>query len=466
MRMIDDVVRRFRNGLTDLVQDLDGTGLTPDTFLGFIGDLKSLISEIGLRAFTETVLRHEEASDIVEDGGQLHRYKMDSDKEWITPFGLAVIPRRYFQPDRGGEGVVPLDVRCGMVDRPMTPDVEELCAFSGAHLVPREVETLLGKLLPHRPSATAVQHVIEHVSEVAEWAEDEIEEAVRKQTPLSTKGDVLVQSWDGVTVPLREKGKKTGRKPERPGVREDDTDTSPTAWKEAGVATISIYSQDEEGRPKRLDTRYLARMPEKGMAWLLEQQNSIVSPLLRRELRRIVFLCDGKHAIWTAAEKLVSYPMATLILDFFHATEHLSKAAEALFGKKSVPGKRWYNKNRARLRDDVGGAKSAIRAMQYYLRKRRLRKGSERYKTVKRVIGYFRRNLPKMTYAEFRAQGLPIGSGPVEAACKTVVGARLKRSGMRWTREGGQRVLNLRTHVLSKRWDVFWNTYLEIRQAA
>ena len=83
-----------------------------------------------------------------------------------------------------------------------------------------------------------------------------------------------------------------------------------------------------------------------------------------------------------------------------------------------------------------------------------------------RVIGYFRRNLPKMAYADFRAQGLPIGSGPVEAACKTVVGARIKRSGMRWTREGGQRVLNLRTHVLSKRWDVFWNTYLEIRQAA
>jgi len=467
MRMIDDVVRQFRNGLTDLVQDLDGTALTPDTFVGFIGNLKSLISEIGLRAFTETVLRHEEASDIVESGGQLHRYKMDSDKEWITPFGLAVIPRRYFQPDRGGEGTVPLDVRCGMVDRPMTPDVEEICAFSGAHLVPREVETLLGKLLPHRPSATAIQHVIQHVSAFAERAEGTVEEAMRKHVPLSTKGDVLVQSWDGVTVPLREKGKKTGRKPERPGVREDDADTSPTAWKEAGVATISIYSQDEEGRPVRLDTRYLARMPETGMARLLEQQNSIVSPLLRnRALRRIVFLCDGKHAIWTAAEKLESYPMATLILDFFHAAEHLSKAAEALFGKKSVPAKRWYNKNRERLRDAVGGARSAIRSMQYCLGKRRLRKGSERYKTVKRVIGYFRRNLPKMAYADFRAQGLPIGSGPVEAACKTVVNARLKRSGMRWTRDGGQRVLNLRTHVLSKRWDVFWDTYMGERQAA
>ena len=113
--MIDDIVRQFRNGLTDLVQDLDGAGLTPDTFVGFIGNLKVLINEIGLRAFTETVHRHEETADTVESGGQLHRYKMDSVKEWITPFGLAVIPRRYFQPDRGGEGMVPLDIRCGMV---------------------------------------------------------------------------------------------------------------------------------------------------------------------------------------------------------------------------------------------------------------------------------------------------------------------------------------------------------------
>ncbi len=465
MRMIDDVVRQFRNGLTDLVRELDGTGLTPTTFVGFVGRLKALINEVGLRAFVETVLRHEETADVVEHGGQLHRFKMDSDKEWITPFGLAVVPRRYFQPDRGGEGIAPLDVYCGMVDRPMTPDVEELCAFSAAHLVPREVETLLGKLLPHRPSATAIQHVIRYVGEFAEQEEAEIETAMRKQAPLSRQGDVLVQSWDGVNVPLREKGTKTGRKPERPGIRESDS--TPTAWKEAGVATISMYTQNEEGDPVRLDTRYLARMPEPGMARLLDQQNRVVGPLLRnRGLREIVFLCDGKPAIWTGAEKLESFPMATLILDFYHATEHLSKAGEALFGKKSVPGRRWYDKYYERLRDEEGGATSAIRSMRYHLAKLGLRRGSERYKTVRRVIAYFRRNLAKMAYAEFRSGGLPIGSGPVEAGCKTVVGARLKRSGMRWTRQGGQQVLNLRIHVLSDRWDVFWNTYMAARNAA
>ena len=65
-----------------------------------------------------------------------------------------------------------------------------------------------------------------------------------------------------------------------------------------------------------------------------------------------------------------------------------------------------------------------------------------------------------MDYATYRAAGLPISSGPVEAAAKTVVAHRLKRSGMRWSRRNGQQVLNLRAQVQSKRWDAFWNWYL------
>lgn len=108
--MADDVVREFRSGLTSLVRELDSTGLEPATFIDFVAGLKALISQVGLRAFVETVARHEEAADVVEHAGEFHRFKMDSTKEWITPFGLAVVPRRYFQPDRGGEGVVPLDL--------------------------------------------------------------------------------------------------------------------------------------------------------------------------------------------------------------------------------------------------------------------------------------------------------------------------------------------------------------------
>lgn len=71
-----------------------------------------------------------------------------------------------------------------------------------------------------------------------------------------------------------------------------------------------------------------------------------------------------------------------------------------------------------------------------------------------------------MTYADFRRRGLPIGSGPVEAACKSVVKTRMCRSGMRWSREGGQKILNLRVVVKSDRWDGFWKNYMTLKRAA
>jgi len=71
-----------------------------------------------------------------------------------------------------------------------------------------------------------------------------------------------------------------------------------------------------------------------------------------------------------------------------------------------------------------------------------------------------------MTYADFRRRGLPIGSGPVEAACKSVVKTRMCRSGMRWSREGGQKILNLRVVVKSDRWDGFWENYMTLKRAA
>ena len=83
------------------------------------------------------------------------------------------------------------------------------------------------------------------------------------------------------------------------------------------------------------------------------------------------------------------------------------------------------------------------------------------YETVRKTIKYFTRNRQRMRYAEFIARGLPIGSGPVESAAKTIVQARLKRSGMHWSHDGGQVVLDLRTFVKSNRWEPMWNAYLE-----
>ena len=103
------------------------------------------------------------------------------------------------------------------------------------------------------------------------------------------------------------------------------------------------------------------------------------------------------------------------------------------------------------------GALRVLRSMRYFEHKNKLTQ--QRTRDLEQQKTFFTRNHDKMKYAEFRKRKLPIGSGPVEAACKTLVKLRMCRSGMRWSRTGGQNILQLRTYVKSNRWESFWELY-------
>lgn len=461
--IVSGVVAQFREELTGFVETSLSKGMTPVSFAEMVAGLKAVLASTGRRAFEDLVAAAEERADVIEHADKRHRFKQVSTKEWLTPFGLVRIGRRYFQPDAGGDGLAPLDLRCGMTGRYMTPDMEEATALASADLSPSATRCLMAKLLPHAPSDKAIRRVIADVGQWADDAWDEIECRIAEEAPLPD-GDLLVVSVDGVNVPMREDGVRVGRPGERPGVRGRDSKTS---WREAGVGTISVYQagDGDESLPTRLATRHFARMPEAGMETLLSRQGRAVGDLSgERSFQEVVVICDGKPSLWRAIEEDPLYAGATKVLDFFHAAEHLSKAAEAIFGKKEHRASRWYEKYRALLLAEPRGLDSLLRSMRYYRRK--LRSGTERRKVVERAMRYFARNRERMRYAEFRDRGLPIGSGVVEAACKTIVGARMKRSGMRWSLEGGQHVLNLRTRTRSGEWPSFWSAYQQMRTAA
>lgn len=456
--IVRDVTRQFREDLSDLLQEVASDELTPGMFAGLISGLKVASSRAALTAFVRSVEAQEVDSSVVDRAGERYRFKQSSSKTWLTPFGVAEVSRRYYQRDAGGDGVIPLDEQCGMVNRYCTPDVEEMVAFASGLMVPREVEALLGKALPQGPSTTAISRVIADVGEFAEAHEEAIEKSIREQAPLSRDGDVLVISQDGVTVPMREKGVRCGRPPERPGVR--DERTSPTRWREAGVGTVSIYAPPREGEktPQRMDARVFARMPEPHMQTLERQMEGLVWELTQtRTFREVVLLCDGKRTLWDDLSAIPTYDKATKILDVYHVCEHLSCAAEAIFGKQAPRAQRWFERYRHRLVHEDAGVDATIRSLRHHRGK--LRRGSSRDHVVRRVIRYLTGHRDKMHYTEYRRRGLPIGSGPVEAACKTIVNGRLKRSGMRWSQAGGQHVLNLRTAVKSNRWDAMWSVY-------
>ena len=177
-----------------------------------------------------------------------------------------------------------------------------------------------------------------------------------------------------------------------------------------------------------------------------------------------ILLNDGHRTIWNYVDHQERFADYEKLVDFYHTSEHLSHAAEALFGKKSKDADAWYEKWYDKLLEEDEAANGILRSIDYYAQQLKIPKG--RLTDLEKEQIFFQRNQHRMNYADFIRRGLPIGSGPVEAACKSVVKTRLCRSGMRWSREGGQKILNLRVYVKADRWDSFWKNYKQLKRAA
>src|SRR5438270_5080572 len=143
-------------------------------------------------------------------------------------------------------------------------------------------------------------------------------------------------------------------------------------------------------------------------------------------------------------------PFGIEVLDFYHATEHLGAALGAAYGEGPPAYQERIETLRTVLRDDPQGVDKVIGALE------RLRTRYPRRQAIHKTLAYFREHRHRMPYAHLRGQHLPIGSGVVEAACKTLVSQCLKRSGMRWRHTGGQAMLTFRALCQSERFERAW----------
>ena len=214
---------------------------------------------------------------------------------------------------------------------------------------------------------------------------------------------------------------------------------------EAACATLSFY----DGAGERLDTLSIARMPEPKKATLKTMLSAELDTVLsRRPDLQVVTVADGAHDNWRYLDTLA--PDATAVVDFYHGAEQLKSALDARYGENDATGRAQFHKLRHLLLHDPDGVEKVIRALDYQ------RKTYPCRTRIGEVLRYFRRNRHCMRYAHTQARHLPIGSDIVEAACKTLVTQRLKRSGMRWRHAGGQAILTLRALLQSSRFDQAW----------
>jgi hypothetical protein len=160
---------------------------------------------------------------------------------------------------------------------------------------------------------------------------------------------------------------------------------------------------------------------------------------------RTVILSDG--ARWCTKLAARNFPGHLHILDFYHAAEHVRELSLALLGEGEPSALRFREWREALLH---GHAAAVIAAARSILPQARVRKAAKQH------LAYLRTNLPRMHYDRYRAQGLFIGSGVVEAGCRTIVTQRAKLSGMFWGEQGVQDVLALRCLLFSDRFDPFW----------
>lgn len=463
----------FRQKLTEICQSNPTmiTELGAKNFTQLTTSLKTAFGHAGRTALTAYLQSHNHHHPQIVINGVEYRNKGTSDKEFLTQFGVITIVRHMYQDEiNGGEYVFPMDKALGLVkDDFATLETQEMILYATAFCTPCETATILAKTSMCNPSKTAIQHIIEKDGTTVETNKQQLSTAILNDYTLAENTQTIVASLDGANVLIREAGIKKGRKKERPTNQTDRASKSSTSYHNAMVGSISCYTtRADDNKPQRLDSIYTARMPQDNAITFKEDFIQMLDAIEgKSEGKNVnkILLTDGhlmiKGFFNDNKERFESYEK---LLDFYHTTEHLSKAAEALYGKKSADAQSWFKTWRDQLseRDDAPAA--ILRSMKGFHSRHTLT--GKREEALNTEITFFKNNKHLMKYADFRRRGLPIGSGPIEAAAKTIVKQRMCRSGMSWSINKGQHVLSIRAIVQSGLWDCFWLNYKRLKNVA
>ena len=381
----------------------------------------------------------------VEIGERRYHRVLRSTESYTTAVGTVKVNRTLYRCGRE-RVVVPMELRAGIVEGHWSPLAARQASCVVARMTPTE-GALLRELGNMAPSKSSLDRLPKGLSARWEAKREAFESTLREATVVPDEAVTVAVSLDGVMVAMKDAQRAEKRERSRAAGRRAK---GPAGYQEASCATLSFYDVVGE----RLDTLSIARMPEPKKATLKTMLSVELDTVLgRRPDLQVVTVADGAHDNWRYLDALA--PEATAVVDFYHAAEQLKSALDARYGENDATGRAQFQKLRHILLDDPDGVEKVIRALDYQ------RKKFPRRTRIGEVLRYFQRNRHRMRYAETQARHLPIGSGVVEAACKTLVTQRLKRSAMRWRHAGGQAILTLRALIQSSRFDRAWASLSE-----
>jgi hypothetical protein len=382
---------------------------------------------------------------IPQNAGRLgEKCHTERPKEMLSIFGpVNLHHRNYYYSEQACQGRAPLDEALGMVNGYSPGMVRFMCragareafnagaadlkAYTGIEVEGRQIQRMVNLMGPVMGSTLVPKPLAEP-----------------DQEPIR----VFYMAVDGTGVPMVAQ--------ELEGAKGKQEDGSAKTCEMKIGASFTQTKTDEEGHPMRdpSSTSYLVSFePAADFGSALRQE------ALGRGMGRApttVILGDGALWIWNlAADK---FAFAVQILDLYHALVHLEELAQLLYHAESpeaaevlVRWKKWLHEDQVQ---------SVIDEATQQLKGRR---GSQRQDALKE-IGYLEHNKSRMLYGTYRAKGYFYGSGVVEAGCRTVIGQRLKESGMFWSKPGALNVAMIRCALLDERFDNYWDDRNQTKQ--
>jgi len=365
-------------------------------------------------------------------------------KEVLTILGPVPYRRSMFQCPVCQTTRYPGDEELDIVETTRSPGLRRMMARAGSRTTFKEGRDDLKIYAGIEVSAKDVERVAEGMGQQMEaWAFQERKEILGDHQLLRSEKTIpiLYISYDGTGVPMTRE-ELAGRK----GKQLDGS----AKTREAKLGCVFTQTTtDVRGFPVRdPDATSFVGAIESGeeFGW------RIYGEAARRGLskaQRVVVLADG--AQWVKNLAQMHFPEATFIIDLYHARQHISELCKTLF----VGSEKKIRQQRMRWWTDLddGRVEKIIRQAQQHLPQE-----AETKNKAEIEIHYLEKNAEYMRYAEFRDEGLFVGSGVVEAGCKTLIGQRLKQSGMEWSVRGANAIISLRCILTSGRFEDYWES--------
>lgn len=346
--------------------------------------------------------------------------------------GAYRLRRPYYACRTCGATSSPLDARLGVGAGVLSPGLARLAAYAGST---HSFAAAAAALAEHHGVAVDAETVRAVTEGLGQLAEQDLRDRTVHASPPQAVPPILLVAVDGVLVPHGE------------------------GWQEAKLGRLAALGPttrwDQETRRRALTlgpSSYCVGLEPADAFWPRVLREAWRRGL-GRGVRTVVLLGDGAEWIWLAGRTQLALAGVQVIeiLDFYHACEHLATVAQAVFPTCPLRRQTWLAAVRHRLRHQ--GPAPVLRALA------RLRPPtSAAADEVRKATAYVRTHAARMAYPTFAAQGLPLGSGAIESACKRVVQQRQAQAGMRWGVPGSQQVASLRALLCSDRWDAFWQT--------